>query len=358
MKILTLVGTRPELIRLSIIISKLNKITEHILVHTGQNYDYELSQIFFKELKIKKPDYFLDARGTFSEQISIMFPKFEKIIKKEKPDRVLILGDTNSSLCSIICKRLQIPVFHMEAGNRSYDNRMPEEVNRKLIDHSSSILLPYSNSSMMNLIQEGIPKNKIYVTGNPIYEVINHFSSQINRSQILKKLKIKKNNYLLVTIHREENVDEKLNFKNILTSLNELATKHHIKIVWPIHPRSKLKYKKQNINLHSNIILVKPSGFFDFVKLERESKCVLTDSGTVQEECSIFSKPYLVLRSTTERPEALEMGSGILCGLDPKNVLKSYDAIMKFNGNYSIPKDYISPHNSDIVIKLLFGVNI
>ena len=357
MKVLTIVGTRPELIRLSLIIPKLDKFSNHILVHTGQNFDYELNEIFFKELHIRKPDYYLNARGSFAEQISIMFPKIEKILIKEKPDRILILGDTNSSLCSIIAKRLQYPVFHMEAGNRSYDDRMPEEVNRKIIDHSSSIQLPYSSSSMHNLIFEGFPKNKIYVTGNPIYEILEKNKNSIKNSKILNKLKLKKKKFVLLTIHREENLDIQNNLNGIISSINSIAKSEKINVIWPIHPRSKIKIQKEKIVLNPLVKLIKPVGFFDFIKLEENSLCVLTDSGTVQEECSILSIPYLVLRSTTERPEALEMGSGILTGLEKDNIINSFKIVTSLKNNYSIPINYFSPFNSDIIVKLLLGNN-
>ena len=357
MKVITIVGTRPELIRLSIIIPKLDKLVDHVLVHTGQNYDYELNQIFFKQLKIRNPNYYLNAKGTFSEQISIMFPKIEKIFINEKPDRVLILGDTNSSLCSIVAKRLQIPVFHMEAGNRSFDERMPEEVNRRIIDNTSSIQLPYSNSSMQNLLLEGFSKNKIYLTGNPIYEVLEKNKKMIQNSKILKSLKLKKNKYILITIHREENLDIKENFQSLISALNEISNNENIKIIWPIHPRSKIKIKKNNIKLNPLIKTIKPLGFFDFIKLEKNSFCVMTDSGTVQEECSIMSIPYLVLRSTTERPEALEKGSGILSGLLKDNIIDSFKILSSLNKKSDPPLDYVSPNNSDAVIKILVGNN-
>jgi UDP-N-acetylglucosamine 2-epimerase (non-hydrolysing) len=357
MKILTILGTRPEIIRLSRIIPKLDKYSDHVIVHTGQNYDYELDKIFFNSLRIRKPDYYLGARGTFAKQIATIFEKLEGILIKENPDRFLVLGDTNSGLGGVVAQRLMIPVFHMEAGNRCYDVNVPEEVNRRIIDHSSSILLPYSNRSCENLISEGIPRNRIYVIGNPIYEVIKSSQKKINSSKILNELKSKNSSYFLLTLHRQENVD---NTKQLLKFINLLKTiikKYNNKnIIWPIHPRTKNLLVSLKINLDERIILTKPLNFFDFIKLEENSFCVLTDSGTVQEECSILKVPCIILRNSTERQETLESGA----------VLINYDNEFTIFNNIqlsvecrktddSIPSEYLKKNVSDRVVNIILS---
>ena len=313
-KILTIVGTRPEIIRLSRIIPILDKTNKNILVHTGQNYDYELDKIFFKDLDVRKPDYYLGAKGSFPEQLSIISKKLEKIILKEKPEKFVVLGDTNSSLGAIVAKRLKIKVYHLEAGNRSYLKNSPEEVNRKIIDHVSDINLPYTYRSCENLVSEGIIRKNIFVIGNPIFEVMNHYANSINNSKILDKLKLEKNKYIICTLHREENVENPIKFSNYLSMLNKLTNYFDLKIVFPLHPRTKHKLKKLKINLSKNIIFIKPLGFIEFACLEKNSKFLITDSGTVQEEASILSKICLVFRDATERPETIEFGYGKLVG--------------------------------------------
>ena len=314
MKIVTVVGTRPEFIRLSQIIPLLDKYSQHYIVHTGQNYDYNLDKIFFKNFKLRKPDFFLNAKKSFGNQLSIIFKKLEEILINIKPDRFLVLGDTNSSLAAIVAKRLQIPVFHMEAGNRQYNDIVPEEVNRRLIDHSSDILLPYTQRSCDNLVKEGIDRKRIYITGNPIFEVMNFYKNEIKNSKIMKKLNISKNNYFLLTSHRQENVDNNIKLKSIIELLNDIILIKKIPIIWPIHPRSKKRIKKMKLKLNKNIKLISPINFFDFSFLEINCYCIITDSGTVQEESSILKKPNLIIRDTTERPETIEAGSSILIG--------------------------------------------
>ena len=311
MKIVTLLGTRPEFIRLSRIIPLLDKYSNHTIIHTGQNYDYNLNKIFFKNLNIRTPDIFLDAKGSFGEQLSIISKKLEKLLLKIKPNRFLVLGDTNSSLGAVIAKRLSIPVFHMEAGNRQYNDVVPEEINRRIIDHSSDILLPYTYRSCENLVKEGIERRRIFVTGNPIFEVINFNKKKIDNSKILKKLNLKKNNYYLLTCHRQENVDTKLKFNDLIKVINQISLLKNKRIIWPLHPRSRIRLKKYNLKLSKNIIIVDPIDFFDFSKLEKNCGCIITDSGTVQEEASILKKPNIIIRDTTERPETIESGSSI-----------------------------------------------
>lgn len=312
MKILTILGTRPEIIRLSETIKLIDKNYNNILVHTGQNFNYELDKIFFKNFNLRKPDYYLNAKGSFASQLSKISTQLERIIIKEKPDKFLVLGDTNSSLGAIVSRRLGLKVYHMEAGNRCYNPKSPEEVNRRIIDHVSQILLPYTRGSALNLVKEGIDKKNIIVTGNPIYEIILKNAKKINKSQILNKLKIKKKKYFILTLHREENVDDPKKLESFIDIFNNVTKNYKLPIIWPIHPRTFLKLKKLKKKLNREIKLIKPLGFFDFTFLEKNSISIFTDSGTVQEEAAIFKIPCLVVRETTERPETIESGSGII----------------------------------------------
>jgi UDP-N-acetylglucosamine 2-epimerase (non-hydrolysing) len=357
MKILTILGTRPEIIRLSRIIPKLDKYCDHVIVHTGQNYDYELDKIFFHTLKVRKPDYYLNARGTFAKQIAIIFEKLEEILIKEKPDRFLVLGDTNSSLGGVVAKRLMIPVFHMEAGNRCFDENVPEEVNRRIIDHSSSILLPYTNRSCENLLSEGISKSRIYVTGNPIYEVIKSNLKKIKLSKILNELKLKNSLYFLLTLHRQENVDNPKQLLKFINLLKIIIKKYNNKkIIWPIHPRTKNLLVGLKINLDERIILTKPLNFFDFIKLEENSFCVLTDSGTVQEECSILKVPCIILRNSTERQETLESGAVLINYDNEFTILKNIQLSVEYRKtDDSIPFEYLIKNVSDRVVNIILS---
>lgn len=318
-KILTIIGTRPEIIRLSRIIPKLDKTNNNILVHTGQNYDYNLDKVFFKDLKVRKPNYYLGAKGSFGEQFATITKKLEKIIIKEKPEKFIVLGDTNSSLGSIVAKRLGLQVYHLEAGNRSFLKNSPEEINRKIIDHTSDINMPYTNRSCENLVLEGIPRNKIYVIGNPIFEVINYFKNKIKTSRVLKKFSLRKNDYAICTLHREENVDNRDKFKFYIDLLNHIANKLKIKIIFSVHPRTKIKLRKFDLKLSNKIIVTKPLGFIDFLNLEVNSKFFITDSGTVQEEASILKKQCLIFRDSTERTETIENGNSILINKNLNN---------------------------------------
>jgi UDP-N-acetylglucosamine 2-epimerase (non-hydrolysing) len=300
MKVMTILGTRPEIIRLCRIVEKLDAVCDQVIVHTGQNYDYTLDKIFFEQLGVRKPDYYLGARGTFGEQIGTILAESERIMLKEKPDKFLVLGDTNSSLAAVMAKRLAIPVYHMEAGNRCYDDRVPEEVNRRIIDHSSDVLLPYTERSRANLIREGIPGERIYVTGNPINEVIKHYEKQINRSTALKTMGLKAGQYFLVTMHRAENVDVKERLESLLKALDAIGKKYAQPVVVSLHPRTKKQIEKSGLKIKSkNVRLLEPFGFFDFVALEKNARGVISDSGTVQEECCIFRVPNLTIRDTT-----------------------------------------------------------
>lgn len=355
MKIVTIVGTRPEFIRLSRILPLLDKYSDHKIIHTGQNYDYNLDKVFFKNFKIRKPNYFLNAKKSFGNQVSIIFKKLEKILLDLKPDRFLVLGDTNSSLGAIIAKRLGIPVFHMEAGNRQYNDIVPEEVNRRLIDHSSDILLPYTQRSCENLIKEGIDRKRIFVTGNPIFEVMNFYQDQINSSNILKKLKISEKKYFLLTSHRQENVDNPFKLKSIIEILNNLVSIKKIPLIWPIHPRSKLRLKKLKIKYNKLIKLIPPVDFFEFSNLEKNCFCIITDSGTVQEEASILKKPNLIIRDTTERPETIEAGSSILIGSEKKYIKKQIKIATDLEGSEDEVHGYMVENVSNKIIKILFS---
>jgi UDP-N-acetylglucosamine 2-epimerase (non-hydrolysing) len=323
---MSIFGTRPEIIRLSRIFNLLDQNFEHVMVNTNQNFTPELNAQFFSDLKIRKPDYNLRVKTTgYGKEIAEIIEKSEKILKKEKPDVVLILGDTNSGLAALPAANMGIKIAHLEAGMRSYDSRMPEEKNRVTIDHLSTLLFPYTQYSRENLIRENIHPSKIYVIGNPIIEVINYYSKDIDKSGILEKLKVKPNEYFLVTAHRSENVDESKSLEKIFQSLQILKSKYKKKIIYPIHPRTASKIKNK-INT-KGIELIKPIGFFDFSKLEKNAFCLITDSGTIPEEALYFKKPCITIRESTERPEYVEAGSNIISGLEPKNILSSVKLI-------------------------------
>ena len=353
-KILTIIGTRPEIIRLSKIIPKLDKKYKNIIVHTGQNFDYELDRIFLKELNVRKPNYYLNARGSFAKQISIIIKKLESIIIKEKPEKFLVLGDTNSSVGAIVASRMGVKVYHMEAGNRCYSKKSPEEVNRKIIDHTSDILLPYTKGGKKNLIKEGIERKKIIVTGNPINEVIISFKRKINYSKILQKFHLVKCNFFLLTLHRQENVDDIYVFKKLLNSLKKIVQKYDKKIIWPIHPRSKKMLNKiKDYKLDKRIILTKPLGFFDFIKLEENCFMTITDSGTVQEESNIFKKPCLIIREYTERPETINAGGARLVGSDKQKILNSIQYFSKKKIKIKKIKEYAARNVSSNILKIM-----
>ncbi len=357
MRIMTALGTRPEILRLSRILPKLDKVCEHILVHTGQNYDKMLSDIFFTELKLRQPDYVLGNKSSnFGEQIGLMFQKLEELLIKIHPDKVLILGDTNSGLCSIVCERLGIPVCHCEAGNRAFDKRVPEEINRKIIDSISTFNLPYTQLSKENLIHDGVSKNKIFVTGNPIYEVLNHYSHEIEKSKILKKLGLKKNKYFLSTFHRAENVDNPQILRQIIEGLSLIAYCYKQFIICSIHPRTRDRINKlSEIVENPYIMFCDPMGFFDFVKLESNAKVIISDSGTVSEEACILGVPNVIIRNSTERPELIECGSSMLAGTNPANIKKAVKLMIEIGENWTIPEGYNNENVSDIVIKILLG---
>jgi UDP-N-acetylglucosamine 2-epimerase (non-hydrolysing) len=355
---MTILGTRPEIIRLSLIINKLDTHAEqHILVHTGQNFTASLSDIFFQQLKVRKPDYvLLDRQQSLGEQLSTMYKSLEAIFLKEKPDKVLVLGDTNSGLSAILAERMGIPVIHMEAGNRCFDLEVPEEKNRRIIDAISSFNLPYTPQSKENLIHEGIPRNRIIVSGNPIYEVLEHYKNEIEQSNILRKLTLEKGDYFLVTAHRAENVDHEDRLLEIVKGINMVAEAYKKRVICSIHPRTKSRIKNiPTLEVHPLVEFHEPFSFFDFVKLEKNAVCVLTDSGTVQEECCLFHVPTVTIRKTTERPETIECGSNMLSGIDANQIVNCVHVMVNQPKTWSYPDGYDHTNVSDKVIKILLG---
>jgi UDP-N-acetylglucosamine 2-epimerase (non-hydrolysing) len=358
MKVLTVLGTRPEIIRLSRIIEKLDRLCEHVIIHTGQNYDPNLNDVFFQELGVREPNHYLGVRGeSFGEQIGKILAASETVLRAERPDRVLILGDTNSSLIAIIAKRLGIPVYHMEAGNRCYDDRVPEEVNRRVIDHSSTVLLPYTERSRLNLLREGIEGHRIYVTGNPIHEVISHYDDKIGESDVHKRFNLKPGEYFLVTMHREENVDVEERLRSLIESLDTLHSQYGLPIILSTHPRTRVRMDRFQIDpkAHEHIRFLAPFGLFDFIALERNALCVLSDSGTVQEECCIFRVANVTIRDVTERPETLECGSNMLSGATPADVVRCVRTVLDQKSDWVIPTEYLAPAVSNTVAKIVLG---
>lgn len=346
MKILTIVGTRPELIRLSVIIKKLDALLgkDHILVWTGQNYDPKLSDIFFEELGIRAPDFYdKGSPRTFARQLTDMFTLIEDVILRHKPNKALILGDTNSALSAMICERLGVPVYHMEAGNRCFDEKVPEEKNRKMIDAVSSFNLPYVQNSKQNLLNENYPEERIHVIGNPIFEVLNHYKEQIDSKPVMDK------SYVVCTLHRAENVDSKERFEEIIKGISWIQ----IPIYYPIHPRSLQKIKQYNLSIPDNLHIIEPLGFFDFVQLEKHAQIALTDSGTVQEECCLFNVPTVTIRDTTERPETVECGSNIVTTINADKIHEGIKQACSMRSDWNYPEGYTDPNVSQKVIDLL-----
>lgn len=359
LKVMTVVGTRPEIIRLSAVINKLNnsEAIEHILVHTGQNYDYELNEVFFEDFKLKKPDYFLNsATGTAIETIGNILINIEKVLEKENPDAFLILGDTNSCLTAIAAKRRHIPIFHMEAGNRCFDQRVPEETNRKIVDHIADINLTYSDIAREYLLREGILPDRVIKTGSPMYEVINSKLDDINNSDVLNKLNLEKNKYFVVSAHREENINSERNFMNLVESLNAIADKYKFPVIVSTHPRTRKMIEEKGIKFNSLISLLKPLGFNDYVKLQIESKTVLSDSGTISEESSILKFKALNLREAHERPEAMEEASVMMVGLKKERVLQGLE-ILETQEKDTLREvyDYSMPNVSDKVLRIILS---
>ena len=362
LKVLTVVGTRPEIIRLSRVINSLDecKAIEHIIIHTGQNYDYELNQIFFDDLQIRKPDFFLNAAGkTATETIGNILIKIDPLLDDLKPDAFLVLGDTNSCLCAIPAKKRHIPIFHMEAGNRCFDQRVPEETNRKIVDHISDINMTYSDIAREYLLREGISADRIIKTGSPMHEVLNHYLPFINKSTILEKHKLKKYNYFIVSAHREENISNEVNFTGLITSLNLIANKFNLQIIVSTHPRTRNKIEEKEIKLHKNIHLLKPLGFNDYNALQMYAKAVISDSGTISEESSILNFPALNIREAHERPEAMEEASVMMVGLKPERIIQGLIALesQKRGEERTLRavSDYSMPNVSDKVVRIIIS---
>jgi UDP-N-acetylglucosamine 2-epimerase (non-hydrolysing) len=356
MKILTVFGTRPEIIRLSAVIRVLDAQCTHVTVHTGQNSDPRLSDVFFDELEVRAPNHYLGV-GTstgFASQVAAIVERFDAVLQRERPDRVLILGDTTSGLTAIVAARARIPVYHMEAGNRCYDDRVPEEINRRIIDHSSSVLMPYTERSKDNLVREGIDRERIFVTGNPIFEVLTHYASGIDASPVLDTLNVPERGYLLATLHRAENVDDEARLGRLLTALSTAGASLGVPVLVSVHPRTADRIKKFGVATRG-LLLLPPFGFFDFVKLEKHARAVLSDSGTVQEECAIFGVPNVTLRDVTERAETIECGSNILSGALPADVARALAVALDTPAEWSAPREYLVPHVSRTVAKIVLG---
>jgi UDP-N-acetylglucosamine 2-epimerase (non-hydrolysing) len=360
LKVMTILGTRPEIIRLASVMETLEKFTEHKLVHTGQNYDYELNQVFFDELGVREPDYFLNVdTSSLGKVLGEILIKTEEVILKEKPDAVLVLGDTNSAIAIMMAKRMKIPTYHMEAGNRSFDANVPEEINRKVVDHLADFNLVYTEHARRHLISEGLSHRFIYVTGSPMLEVLNSKKSQIDASDILSELKLVEKKYFIVSVHREENVDNPESLKKVVDCLNQLYDKYRYPIVVSTHPRTKNRLEKLNLNLTTrDIRFLKPFGFFDYNKLQKEAFCAISDSGTIAEESAMLDFPAVTIRQSIERPEALDAGSIILTGLEPDILISSVDLVTKEAGLYpnrEVPAEYTVENTSLRVLKLILG---
>jgi UDP-N-acetylglucosamine 2-epimerase (non-hydrolysing) len=354
---MTIFGTRPEIIRLSVIIEHLDRFCEQVLVHTGQNYDARLSEVFFAELQVRPPDEYLGVRATgFAEQVGQILARVDAVLEQVRPQRVLILGDTNSGLASIVAARRGIPVFHLEAGNRCYDDRVPEEINRRLIDHTSTVLMPYTHRSKENLLREGVARERIFVVGNPILEVMHRYAGQIEKSQALEHLGLAAGEYFLVTMHRAENVDNPARLGELLTGLGRVAELFAARVIVSLHPRTLDRIRAFGLEVaDARISLLAPLGFFDFVALERHARCVISDSGTVQEECCIFHVPNVTIRDVTERPETIECGSNILVGTGPEELVRGVQLALDGSYAWVVPPEYLETQCSVSVGKIVLG---
>lgn len=361
LKVMTIVGTRPEIIKLSRVIAALDLHTRHVLVHTGQNYDYELNQVFFDQLKIRKPDHFLDAAGkTAADTIAAVIARADTVFEREAPDALLLLGDTNSCLAAIAAKRRKIPVFHMEAGNRCFDDRVPEEINRRIVDHISDINLPYTEHARRYLLAEGLRPETVIKTGSPMREVLEHHAADIEASKALQRLKLEPRGYFVVSAHREENVDSPRNLENLLASLDTLARRYRKRIIMSTHPRTRKRLAAvSKRKLPARVEFLKPLGFFDYVRLQRDAACVLSDSGTLTEESSLLGFPAVMIRQAHERPEGMDEGTLIMSGLEPERVLAAVKAtIAAYAGRpwpFSTVADYQADNVSAKVLRIIMS---
>lgn len=356
MKVMTIVGTRPEIIKLSRVINELDKYVDHILVHTGQNYDYELNEIFFNDLGIRKPNYYLEAVGiNVSHTISKVISKIDDLFESENPDAILLLGDTNSCLSAISAKRRKIPIFHMEAGNRCFDLRVPEEINRKIVDHISDINMTYTEHARRYLLNEGVSPETVFKTGSPMKEVLSYYEEKINQSNILNQLSLEEKGYFIVSAHREENIDSEENFNNLLDSLNLIAETYDKPVIVSTHPRTRKKLEIiKDIKFNSQLQFLKPLAFTDYIKLQTNAFCVISDSGTITEESSILNFPAITIRQAHERPEGVDEGTLIMSGLESKSVLKSIEVVTSQFNESNLSLKIIDDYNTDNVsIKVL-----
>lgn len=357
LKVMTIIGTRPEIIRLSEVMKACDKYFDHIMVHTGQNWDYTLNEVFFKNLKLREPNYYLESVGnSLGETMGNIISKSYDVMIKEKPDALLILGDTNSALSAISAKRLKIPIFHMEAGNRCFDQNVPEEINRKIVDHISDINLPYTEHSRRYLLSEGIRKEHIFVTGSPMVEVLKKYSSKIDGSKVLEELKLIKDKYMVVSAHREENIDNEKNFNSLMTALNNIAEKYKMPIIYSTHPRSLDRITKRGFKLHPLIKTLKPFGFFDYNKLQKNAFCVLSDSGTLSEESAMLGFTGVLIRTSTERPEVIDKGTMIIGGINTEDIEQAIEmshAMKKNNEPTVMAPDYIDENVSIKIVKII-----
>ncbi len=359
LKVMTVVGTRPEIIRLAAVMKKLDatEAIEHTIVHTGQNYDYELNEVFFKDFGLRKPDFFLDAAlGTPAETIGNILIRIDPLLEKIKPDAFLVLGDTNSCLCAIPAKKRKIPIFHMEAGNRCFDQRVPEETNRKIVDHISDINLTYSDIAREYLLREGLPPDRVIKTGSPMYEVIHSKLEDIMASEVLKKLSLKKGEYFVVSAHREENIADDRNFEELTKTLNAIAETYDLPVIVSTHPRTRKRIDEKSISFHPKIRLLKPLGFSDYIRLQIDAKAVLSDSGTISEESSILKFPALNIREAHERPEAMEEASVMLVGLQKERILQGLKVLeSQTPDTLREVADYSMPNVSDKVVRIILS---
>lgn len=354
LKLITIIGTRPEIIKLSETIKKADEYFDHVLVHTGQNWDYTLNEVFFEELELRKPDHFLETVGdTLGETMGNIITKSYDLFTEEKPDAILILGDTNSALSAISAKRLKIPIFHMEAGNRCFDQNVPEEINRTIVDHISDVNLPYTEHARGYLFSEGVSKEHTFVTGSPMREVINRYLDKINESDVLSRLKLKKDGYFIVSAHREENIDNPDNFKSLTTALNSIAEEYKMPVIFSTHPRTMKQIEKSKIKLNPLIATMKPFGFFDYNKLQLDSFCILSDSGTLAEEGTMLGLTGVSLRTSTERPEVVDKGAFIIGGIKSDDVLQAVELARSMKENHEVSLNTTAYADDNVSVKVV-----
>lgn len=360
LKVMSIFGTRPEIIRLSRLFAKLDQFVDHVMVHTGQSFDYEMNQVFFDDLRVRKPDYFLDVKAdSLGGQIANVILRSEEVFIKEKPDALVLLGDTNSALSTIVAKRMKIPIFHLEAGNRSFDENVPEEINRRIVDHISDLNYPYSENARLNLLREGIHPGKMNMTGSPLAEILHHYKKPISQSKALTSMKLAKQKYFLVSAHREENVDSPKNLATLMDILNGVAETYKMPIIVSTHPRTKKRLEERKYKTHRLVKFSKPFGFFDYIFLQKNALCVISDSGTIMEESSILQFPAVQVRNSSERPEAYDEGIAILTGLDREIVLKSVEIVttqFKEGLKFNTPRAYRDTNFSSKVLRHIVGL--